>query len=470
MLLLVLALFSYSCFSKNNQPKDLELKAEVLKTDFTVMRKTLEEAHPGLYWYSSRAAMDKYFDSTYNLIDRDMTSIEFFKLLLPVVAKIRCVHTNLRLPNDINNHGQFQKLLPFNFFCRNGKLWITKNFGNTEYESLEILSINNLTTKEIFQTLLNTLPADGYNETFKYHLLTAGAFREGFALYFGQPDSFILKAVDTGHGKPFVFTVKAKTPQELFDTKKSTPRRPLHLSFKPDLNTAILEVNTFEINTNKFRDTLLTIFKAIKNRNSKHLIIDLRQNGGGRNDNVSTLFSFIASAPFLHLKRAEMNSPMYTYLQYFNNPNGFNNLHRVPDAAGKYLMNYRYAGTSLKNPENENLFKGNVVLLTTGNTTSAASEFSAVSHFTKRAKIVGEETGGCYYGATGGNFINLKLPNSSLQVRIPTIRIFTAVDEDYIHQPKGRGTFPDYQIVPTVRDVIDGKDVQLKKAFQILHN
>jgi len=466
----VLVAFIYSCFSENNHTENSKLTAGVLKTDFSVLRKTLEEAHPGLYWYSNKEAIDNYFDSVYNLIDHDITRVEFFKLLLPVIAKIRCGHTNLRLPNEINNVVRFHKLLPFNFFCRDGKLWITKDFGNTGYESLEILSINNITTKEILHTLLNSLPADGYNETFKYHLLSTGAFREGYVLYFGQPDSFIVKAVDTGSATPFVFTVKAKTPQELFDTKTPKPQTPLHLSFRPDLNTAILGLNTFEINTKKFKDTLLTIFKAIKEGNSKHLIIDLRQNSGGSNDNVSTLFSFIASAPFLHLKRAEMNAPVFTFLQYFNNPQSFNNLHGVLDASGKYLMNYRYAGTSLKNPENENLFKGNVVLLASGNTTSAASEFSAISHFTKRVKIVGEETGGCYYGATGGNFINLKLPNSGLEVRIPTIRIFTAVDEDYIHQPKGRGTLPDYEIFPTIGDVIDGKDVQLEFAFKILYN
>jgi hypothetical protein len=469
MVLFVLCVFNYTCFSKN-QPPDLKLKAGVLKTDFTVMRKTLEEAHPGLYWYSSRAAMDKYFDSTYSMIDHDMTSVEFFKLLLPVIANIRCGHSNLGLPSDINNRVQFHNLLPFNFFCRDGKLWITKDFGNTKYESVEILSINSIPTKEIINTLLNTLPADGYNETFKYHLLSVGALREGYALYFGQPDSFIVKAVDPDSGKPFAFTVKAKRPQELLDTKKTTLKTPLLLSFRPDLNTSVLVLNSFEINTKKFKDTLITIFKAIKEQNSKHLIIDLRQNGGGINDNVSTLFSFIASAPFLHLKRAEMNAPVFTYLKHFNNPQSINNFHGVPDASGKYLVNYRYAGTSLKNPEKENLFKGKVVFLTSGNTTSAASEFSAISRFTKRAKIVGEETGGCFYGATGGNFLILKLPNSGLEVRIPTIRIFTAVDEDYIRQPKGRGTFPDYELVPTVRDVIDGKDAQLQFAFKILNN
>jgi C-terminal processing protease CtpA/Prc len=119
-------------------------------------------------------------------------------------------------------------------------------------------------------------------------------------------------------------------------------------------------------------------------------------------------------------------------------------------------------------PATRDRFKGNIVLLTSGKTASAASEFAAITHYYRRAKIVGEETGGCYYGANGGNYLNLKLPNSGIEVRIPTIRIFTAVDEDYNVQPKGRGTLPDYKISPTVHDIISKRDVQLNKALLLL--
>lgn len=36
-------------------------------------------------------------------------------------------------------------------------------------------------------------------------------------------------------------------------------------------------------------------FPGVASKKVRHLIIDLRQNGGGNNENVSTLFSFIAS-------------------------------------------------------------------------------------------------------------------------------------------------------------------------------
>ncbi len=329
-----------------------------------------------------------------------------------------------------------------------------------------MLSINNIETKEIITTLLSTLPADGYNETFKYYWLSNGAFREGYALFYGQPDHFTIQSKDSSN-QLHVFTVQAISPKKI-SPAVSTPPLPFHLNFQQ--NTAILSINTFEINTGQFKDSLETIFQTLKEKGTKHLVIDLRQNGGGTNDNVSMLFSFIASAPFQHLNRAEMIARSLTYSSFISNSKSIGEFSNRSEQTSAYLVNESYAGTITKNPVHKNLFNGNVAILTSGNTTSAASEFAAIFHYLQRGNIVGEETGGCYYGSTGGNYLNLKLPNSGLEVRIPTIRILTAVKEDFKRQPKGRGTFPDYQISPTINDILSKKDVQIDKALEILNN
>jgi C-terminal processing protease CtpA/Prc len=165
-----------------------------------------------------------------------------------------------------------------------------------------------------------------------------------------------------------------------------------------------------------------------------------------------------------------MNTGSITYSNYVTNWSNARKLLNDTGSKGKQVVNHLYAGTSTKMPVNKNLFRGDVVLLTSGKTTSAASEFAAIAHHLKRAKIVGEETGGCYYGATGGNFLLLTLPATRLEVRIPTIRIFTAVDEDLVHQPAGRGTFPDHYVVPAINNFLKGEDVQLKFALNLFNS
>ena len=469
IVIIIFLVLNYSCLYNNKHKKHDKINPTGLKNDFKILRQTLEEAHPGLYWYTDKTLMDNHFDSVYALLDQHMTRVDFFKILLPLVADIKCLHTNLRLPNDLGKSAfQLTKLLPFDFFCREEKIYIANDYNNTGQTGAEILSINNNSSKKILKALLKSLPADGCNETYKYHLLNQGALREGYALYFDQSDFFVIEAFDSSNMKPIMFTVKAKSPRDIPAVKNNPSQQPVYLKFQKNINTVTLTINTFEINTKKFIEIISAMFQKIKEKNIQHLIIDLRENGGGNNDNIPELFSFMAYKPFLHLKRAEMNAGSFTYLRHFKKPDAFKNLYGVDEHNGKYLMDYRYAGTTYKQPVKAFSYIGEVIILTSGHTVSAASEFAALARYQKRATIIGEETGGCYYGSTGGNYINLMLPASKLEIRIPTIRIFTAVKEDFAHQPKGRGTLPDYVVSPGIDDVLQNKDVQLEMALNFI--
>lgn len=449
---------------------EVKIPAVQLREDFQILRKTLEEGHPGLYWYSSKSAMNAYFDSTYRLIQQPMSEVDFFKVLLPVVGRIRCVHTALVFSEKTRNQRfRLAKALPFRFYFSQGKLYIHQNLIDATHEGAQLLTVNGVSVDSLIARLLLCLPADGYNQTFKQDLLNHGLFREGYALYIGQPNSFAVTARDTA-GKLVQFAVPAKSQQEINQLavarRKPRPRKDIDLTFQPHPQTAILTINTFEISTGRFNDTIKTVFRTLQQTRTKHLIIDLRNNGGGNNQNVTELFAYIADKPFRHLKKTEMLTHRFTHLNHVENAIDFRKLRGILTTEGTYSMNYLYAGTVPKKPASEFPFRGKVVVLTSGGTISAASEFVALAHAHKRALVVGEETGGCYYGATGGRYLNLILPNSGLRAVIPTIRIFIDVPEDFVHQPKGRGVIPDYTAQPTIRETITHKDVQLETALK----
>lgn len=77
-MLCILLVFIYSC-NVTDKHKDKIIKSAGLKNDFKILRQTLEEAHPGLYWYTEKPLMDKHFDSIYALLDTDMTRVTFLK-------------------------------------------------------------------------------------------------------------------------------------------------------------------------------------------------------------------------------------------------------------------------------------------------------------------------------------------------------------------------------------------------------
>ena len=191
---------------------DAPIRADRLREDFRILRKTLEEAHPGLYWYTSKETMDVYFDSTYAQLNQDMLEVEFLRRLLPVIAHIRCLHTSVSF-SDKPGHQRTRvaRVLPLALYPDRGRLYIEKNYSDTSHEGSQLLAINNQPINKLTDQLLRAIPADGYNQTFKEYLLAQGLFREGIALFVGQPRQFVL-TVREPTGKTVHFTVPALSP------------------------------------------------------------------------------------------------------------------------------------------------------------------------------------------------------------------------------------------------------------------
>lgn len=446
-----------------------------MQQDFTVFRKALEEAHPGLYWYTSKKTIDQLFDSVYGLLNQPMNSLDFFKHLLPLVSQIRCVHTNI-IPSKEGVDFLVNKfiLLPINIKFWQEKPYIKECFvtDKKELTGTEITAINHLPIKDIVEKIKGLLPADGFNETYKYDLLETGLFREGYAFLYGQPNSFNLEGIDKKTNKKIYYSLPAYTQQKINEIKSSrhltADSSELNLKITDSNKTAILTINTFDskLGFKFFRDSIHSIFKKLKERNIRSLIIDLRKNGGGNNGNVTDLYSYLADQPFLHLKSSEMKTQHFSYLDYTENQKDFKNLRGSKRDTGSFEVDYRYPGRTVREPVKDYPFNGKVFILTSGLTVSAASEFVALCHYHRRAIIIGKETGGCYYGATGGNFLRLVLPNSKIRVSIPTIRIRTAVEET-IKDPLGRGILPDYFIEPGIDQYLDNEDVEVELALKL---
>ncbi len=474
ILLITFSVSLSNCFNSNKERDQIDAKE--LQSDFKILRTSLEEAHPGLYWYTSKKEMDHTFDSTYGLLNKPMTHIEFLKLLLPLIASIKCVHTNISVSDEAKNFAFTNfKCLPLTLTFINNNAFIKYDFSNKAQDKTgwQVISINGKSINEIVQTLFKALPADGYNQTFKYHILEGPLFRQGYALYVDQPAKFSVEVIDPSTRKHELLKIPASTQKEIERVGKKEKFHPeISVHFIDSVPAAVLRINTFEPGSSiaSYRDTLHSIFKAIDERHVNNLIIDVRDNGGGNNGNVTDLYAYLASAPFKHLQRSEMVADHFTYINHVENPREFQQLHKVKNSEGTFQVDYRYPGTKVREPVKDYPFKGNVIVLANGGTVSAASEFVALVKSYKRATIIGEETAGSYYGATGGNYLLLLLPASKIKVRIPTIRIFTAVDVDTISQPVGRGVLPDFTVVPDIRSRISNNDTVLRSAINYIRN
>jgi len=67
-----------------------ELAPALLREDLHGLRESLEEGHSGLYRYTPKAEMDRAFERAESHLNHPMSWRQFYALVLPIVARIRC--------------------------------------------------------------------------------------------------------------------------------------------------------------------------------------------------------------------------------------------------------------------------------------------------------------------------------------------------------------------------------------------
>src|SRR5437588_307977 len=71
------------------------LSVDAIRSDFDLLQHALEEAHPGLYRFSTKAEMDRMFAAERAKLVRPMTRLRFREVVAETLASMRCGHTSM---------------------------------------------------------------------------------------------------------------------------------------------------------------------------------------------------------------------------------------------------------------------------------------------------------------------------------------------------------------------------------------
>ena len=444
--------------------------ADQIRTDFGLFRQALQEAHPGLYRYNTRESMDSLFLKTESQLNKEMTQQEFYQLLLPVVAQIRCGHTKLHPDNNWTDNYFFsqEKLFPYKLFFQEDRAWIMDSYDSSGVvkKGLEVISVNGDPLPGIIGKLLSGFLSDGNNKTFKY-LEMSKFFSAYYANLIGVPDTFIIGCRD---GDRFLELKAAgidKSQIERYE-RLSGSNQPYALSF-PAESAALLTITSFWMEDDRvgFRQFLKQSFAEINARGIEHLVIDVRNNEGGIDKRGSMLLSYLVDQKFRYYDRLETTTnKKYSFAAHARLPRFYGIIRLLVSKAdsGRYVWKHN-RNLKTRKPQKQP-FKGKVYVLTNGASFSVTAEFAAVTHFLKRATFIGEETGGGYYGNNSGTFVIVTLPNSRLNVGIPMLAYYTAVSG---YPYRDRGVVPDHEVKPTVNDMLSARDVVLEYTLRMIH-
>ncbi|HET9057530.1 MAG TPA: S41 family peptidase [Chitinophagaceae bacterium] len=482
---ILLIIFLTSCGVNNHTSFSPKRKFSVQKMqeDYSILRNIYEKSHPGIYWYTSKDSMDYFFDSGYTKIKDSMTEPEFKNLLSQTIQHIKCGHSSTKYSRKYDYHLFNNRLpqFPLQLKVLNDSLVMLFNAHRKDslfYRGAIITSINGYKAKKIIDTLCSVISTDGVSLNFKYQQITNN-FPYYYSGVFGVQKDYTIKYI-TKEGIESTTTIKAYKPAEDSlrrigitaslipkKTKKQVRQEKRLQTFSASIDTfnklAILNVNTF--GSNLKRRFIKRAFKQIKNSGIQHIAIDLRLNGGGLINKSIYLARYLKNSPFRFMDSVVAVNNKLTSGKYIH--------HRFVYTVGLWFLtkkgrdgnyHFRLFENRLYSPKKQNFFKGKIYLLTGGNTFSAASLFASSLKGQANVVVVGEETGGGYYGNNGVFIPDIVLPNTHIRVRLPLFRVVN----NKSFTKDGHGVKPDIEVMPTVQTIMRNIDPKMEKIRELV--
>lgn len=439
---LLLCLMQLVAFGQAEHASSKKIAPAALRNDFMLLRDTIQKIHPAMYRYNSKEAVDHIFDSCYASIHDSMTAPYFYPLLCRVIAAIGDGHANARLSRDImDDYMSSTKVFPAMLMFIHDRAFIFCCEQNPALGGTELLSINSVPVTKVVQRLFTYISTDGRIQSRKnwelpenFHLL--------YNVVYGPQNSYaITYKTKTGDAKKTVLQPD-NIKNFICKTPFSRPSKYLQLSYTSN-NTAVLTLQTFfdgflQQTGENFKTFLDSSFNDIKAKKIKKLLIDVRSNQGGNDNNGALLYSYLTDKPFRYYASLETATEKFT-------------------VEGHSLL-------GMQQPSQNN-YSGKVYILMNGRSFSGVAEFASIVKTNARGIFIGEECGGGYYGNSSGDEAMVTLPNTQVTARIPLIKYTMAVKKDTYSD---RGVRPDYPVYPTIEDIIEHKDSQLLYTLQLV--
>jgi hypothetical protein len=462
-----------------------KIAPEPLREDLILLKKILEANHPSLYWYTPKDSMDAYFENALNSITDSLDEVQFKNKLAYVISKIRCGHTTVRFSKSYSKKAIRYRypLFPLYLKAWDDSLVVISSMMPRDpifKRGTIITGINGMTNRHLLDTLFQYMSTDGYSDNYK-NLVLSGNFPAWYKTILGVDSSYQISYIDS-MGKEAMTTIRNFSPAMALDTSKRIRPEILFNVVKPSRrqlrkagllaersmvidtpsSTAIIRLSTFT--GGRLRGFFRRSFRTLQKQKVQNLVIDLRDNGGGKVRNSILLAKYLSDHPFKVGDSVVAISRKFKYGRYIK-PSWIYWLamnfgaHKLDDG----LIHLTYYETKEFEPAKKDHFNGNVYLLQGGLSFSATTMFLSYLKGQPNVKLVGEETGGGYYGNSAMHIPTIKLPNTGLQVSLPMYRLVMDAN-----RPKGHGIMPDIEIDPSSQAIKKGVDLKMLKIRELI--
>jgi|GEM_PF-1138026 len=447
-----------------------KIKLDKLQEDYRILREIIEAVHPGLYLYQTPEKMTKTFDDYYLKINRDLTELEFYKLIVPMLDSIHCGHTSAELSPEYYNKLYSKPLIPFDIEIIDNKFFVKKNWIDSLdlLPGTEILTINGFTAKEIIDSISPSISCDSYQRAYKLFRM-ALHFRLHFAKYFDQTEKFELSITQPKDSIQEQLVVSGIGWKEL--QRKDTLPTPKPLSYEiiDSISTCVLRIESFSMGYIglfgiDYKVFFKDVFTQICRKNIQNLVIDIRGNDGGNPEVFITLLKYLMYKSFNVYSKSVIQTQVYpkVFFKYSDLPRKYSKkwISSFTESINGEIVvkpTDKFIETLIQQPE-DTIFRGNLYILTDAGSYSAASVLPSFLKSNQKVTLFGEETGGTASGNTGGIIPTVNLPKSKIRINVPLAS--TVINSNNLIW--GRGVTPHFSIQRKPEDIIDNRDRQME--------
>ena len=400
-----------------------------LNEDFNRFRKILEEKTAGLY--TDRVELSRRLEKAEAALTKPMTELEFYRLLTPSMAALRCGHSFLSVSETMETHMRLNAaFFPLSVRFIDSRIYVIADPRNTGIApGSEILSINGNRADEIIGEITLRLSTDG-EDTGRPRYDGERWFAAFYYSFIDTSDTFDVVISSSKTGEPLKKTLRgvsdsslAKTAQGvIFDTINAPYSHRFHSDY------AVLTIPCFIYSDfGAYKSFLRDFFTELSRRETETLIVDLRGNYGGTPKPTVELFKYLIDTP----------------LPFFGEDNIF------------YLGRYKKP----IDPE-ENHFQGNLYLLMDEAGFSMNSFLLSLLKYNDIGTLVGAQSAGGWKCSDAAR--NAVLPRTGLRLRYSTGVFSTAVEG----MEPGWGIEPDLEVSWSLDHYTENRDPVMAAALE----
>lgn len=436
-----------------------EYSVAELQEDFNYLRDHIQSKGTVIYLYNTKKETDRYLDSIYQCITEPMTGIEFFRFIAPVQAFFKDVHTSITPGLPIRKtFFDNPYLFPMEIELIDQKVYIEENYsGNSKLDRhQEITCINGIPIETIIHNCSLILPREGLDTGHPLNWLN-NDFLYYYYFVYGPSETYELE-VKTTEGsiqKETVHGISLEKFWAAIDERDPVQNElNIYTQINDSLQTVTLTINTFDGNVIKAnhkssaQKVIKEQFDAILKTGYSNLIIDLRDNDGGKSGIGTVALKYLLNSRF-KIKKS---------VRVVKNKRAEDLMKRTRPALYGQFERGTYK-------PHKHRFTGDVYVLVNAGSTSAAVVFAAALERHQRATFIGTEMGGNPIVMGGGLWDNVKeMPNTKIS--------FSYGNKcNILNDPalnNGHGLIPGYIVEESYADFILNEDTVMLFALNLI--